>query len=90
VARGDIVDGVALSAALQAGRLGGAALGVTEEEPLPPASPLWALPNLIISPHVAGGGSSGYPQQKALFGKNLLRFAAGEPLLNVCHIAAGT
>jgi phosphoglycerate dehydrogenase-like enzyme len=90
VARGDIVDGVALSAVLQAGRLGGAALDVTEEEPLPPASPLWDLPNLIISPHVAGGGSSGYPQQKALFGKNLLRFAAGEPLLNVCYIAAAT
>jgi hypothetical protein len=37
----------------------------------------------------AGGGSSGYPQQKALFGENLLRFAAGEPLLNICRGAAG-
>jgi phosphoglycerate dehydrogenase-like enzyme len=88
VARGDIVDGAALIAALQAGRLGGAALDVTEVEPLAPASPLWDLPNVIISPHVAGGGSSGYPQQKALFGKNLLRFSAGEPLLNVCRGAA--
>jgi len=89
VARGDLVDGAALIAALQAGRLGGAALDVAEVEPLAPSSPLWDLPNVIISPHVAGGGSSGYPQQKALFGENLLRFAAGEPLLNVCRDAAG-
>lgn len=87
VARGDIVDGAALIVALQSGRLGGAALDVTEIEPLPPASPLWDLPNVIISPHVAGGGSNGYQQQKELFGKNLLRFSAGEPLLNVCRRA---
>jgi phosphoglycerate dehydrogenase-like enzyme len=85
VARGDIVDGAALVAALRAGRLAGAALDVTEVEPLTPASPLWDLPNLIVTPHVAGGGSSGYAEQKALFGNNLLRFAGGEPLLNVCH-----
>ena len=85
VARGDIVDGAALIAALQAGRLGGAALDVAEVEPLAPTSPLWDLPNVIISPHIAGGGSSGYPQQKALFAKNLLRFCAGEALLNVCR-----
>src|ERR1700722_2657483 len=87
VARGDIVDGAALIAALQARRLGGAALDVTEVEPLAPASPLWDLPNVIISPHIAGGGSSGYPQQKALFAANLLRLAAGEPLRNVCRVA---
>jgi phosphoglycerate dehydrogenase-like enzyme len=89
VARGDIVDGAALITALQAGKLGGAALDVAEVEPLPPSSPLWNLPNVIISPHIAGGGSSGYPQQKALFAENLLRFAAAEPLLNVCRSAAG-
>jgi phosphoglycerate dehydrogenase-like enzyme len=85
VARGDLVDGAALIGALQSGRLGGAALDVAEIEPLAPASPLWDLPNVIISPHVAGGGSTGYPQQKDLFGKNLLRFCAGDPLLNVCR-----
>jgi phosphoglycerate dehydrogenase-like enzyme len=90
VARGDIVDGAALVATLQAGRLAGAALDVTEIEPLPPDSPLWDLPNLIITPHIAGGGLSGYAQQQALFGKNLLRFAAGESLLNVCRMAAVT
>jgi phosphoglycerate dehydrogenase-like enzyme len=88
VARGDIVDCGALIAALQAGRLGGAALDVTDVEPLAATSPLWDLPNVIISPHIAGGGSTGYPQQKALFAKNLARFAAGEPLLNVCRQAA--
>jgi phosphoglycerate dehydrogenase-like enzyme len=88
VARGDLVDGAALAAALQARKLGGAALDVTEVEPLGPASPLWDLPNLIITPHVAGGGSTGYPQQKALFARNLSRFTAGEPLLNVCRIRA--
>jgi len=44
------------------------------------------LPNVIISPHVAGGGSSGYLQQKALFADNLARFVADEPLRNVCRI----
>src|SRR5579871_283861 len=73
VARGNIVDGAALAAALQAGRLAGAALDVTETEPLPVDSPLWEVPNLVISPHVAGGGTTGYPQQKALFADNLAR-----------------
>jgi phosphoglycerate dehydrogenase-like enzyme len=85
VARGNIVDGAALLEALKAGRLEGAALDVSEIEPLPPQSPLWDAPNLIISPHVAGGGSTGYPQQKALFGQNLARYLAGGPLLNVCR-----
>lgn len=88
VARGDLLDGAALADALEAGLIAGAALDVTEVEPLQSTSPLWDLPNLIISPHVAGGGSTGYPQQKALFADNLSRFAAGEPLLNVCRIPA--
>ena len=85
VARGDIVDGEALVAALAAGRLAGAALDVAEVEPIPADSPVWETPNLIISPHIAGGGSTGYPQQKALFGKNLALFSAGRPLVNVCR-----
>jgi phosphoglycerate dehydrogenase-like enzyme len=55
VGRGSTVDEDALAAALRAGRLAGAALDVTAEEPLPAASPLWDLPNLIITPHAAGG-----------------------------------
>jgi phosphoglycerate dehydrogenase-like enzyme len=89
VARGNIVDGAALAAALSAGALAGAALDVTETEPLPADSPLWEAPNLVLSPHVAGGGTTGYPQQKALFADNLARYLAGEPLRNVCRAAVG-
>jgi phosphoglycerate dehydrogenase-like enzyme len=88
VARGDLVDGVALAVALQAGRLAGAALDVIEVEPLQSSSLLWDLPNVIVSPHVAGGGSTGYAQQKVLFAENLARLAAGELLVNVCRIPA--
>jgi phosphoglycerate dehydrogenase-like enzyme len=89
VARGNIVDGAALAAALRAGRLAGAALDVTETEPLPAESPLWEAPNLVLSPHVAGGGTTGYPQQKALFAENLARYLAGAPLRNVCRAPPG-
>ncbi|MFM9975335.1 MAG: D-2-hydroxyacid dehydrogenase [Beijerinckiaceae bacterium] len=54
VARGKVVDEAALVATLQAGALAAAALDMTEEEPLLPSSPLWAMPNVIITPHSAG------------------------------------
>ena len=82
IARGEILDEAALVQALRDGRLGGAGLDVAETEPLPSASPLWDLPNVIISPHIAGGGGKDYAQQKALFSANLERFRAGRPLLN--------
>lgn len=63
VGRGATVDEEALAAALTAGRLAGAAIDVTATEPLPPGSPLWDAPNLIITPHVAGGR----PQHAAEF-----------------------
>jgi phosphoglycerate dehydrogenase-like enzyme len=83
IARGEIVDEAALIAALREGRLGGAALDVTEVEPLPESSPLWDLPNVIITPHVAGAGAKDYDQQRDLFGQNLERFLAGRPLINL-------
>jgi len=86
VARGEIVDEAALIAALREGRLAGAGLDVNEVEPLPPDSPLWDMPNVLLSPHVAGGGSTGYFMHKRLFEQNLARLKAGEPLINECKV----
>jgi len=86
VARGEIVDEAALIAALQEGRLAGAGLDVNEVEPLPADSPLWDMPNVVLSPHVAGGGSTGYFLHRKLFEQNLARLRAGEPLINECKV----
>lgn len=64
VARGGVVDTDALAASLTEGRIGGAALDVTDPEPLPPGHPLWRAPNLIISPHV--GGTNTQPARERL------------------------
>jgi phosphoglycerate dehydrogenase-like enzyme len=86
VARGSIIDEAALIAALAEGRIGGAGLDVVATEPMATDNPLWEMPNVIVSPHVAGQGSSGYPGQRRLFGDNLARFRAGEPMLNLCDV----
>jgi phosphoglycerate dehydrogenase-like enzyme len=57
IARGSIVDQPALVEALRSGRIAGAGLDVTDPEPLPPDDPLWDAPNVVISPHCAGGTS---------------------------------
>jgi phosphoglycerate dehydrogenase-like enzyme len=88
VARGEIIDEAALIAALQEGRLAGAGLDVNEVEPLPSESPLWDMPNVILSPHIAGGGSTGYPMHRKLFEQNLKRLRSGEPLINECKVPA--
>jgi len=88
VARGEIVDEAALLAALRERRLAGAGLDVNEIEPLPPDSPLWDMPNVLLSPHVAGGGSTGYAMHRKLFEQNLARLKAGEPLINECRVPA--
>jgi phosphoglycerate dehydrogenase-like enzyme len=88
VARGEIVDEAALIAALRERRIAGAGLDVNEVEPLPPESPLWDMPNVVLSPHVAGGGSTGYFMHRKLFEQNLARLKAGEPLINECKIPA--
>ncbi|RMF79480.1 MAG: D-2-hydroxyacid dehydrogenase [Chloroflexi bacterium] len=82
IARGKIVDEAALIAALQSGHLRGAALDVFETEPLPSDSPLWALPNVIISPHSASTASTENQKLTDLFCENLKRYIAGESLIN--------
>jgi phosphoglycerate dehydrogenase-like enzyme len=83
VSRGGTVDPVALAAALRDGRLAGAALDVTEPEPLPADDPLWHAPNLIVTPHVAGFGSAMLAARiRELVAANARRFAAGQPLLH--------
>jgi phosphoglycerate dehydrogenase-like enzyme len=80
VARGGLVDTDALVAALRSGSLGGAALDVTDPEPLPDGHPLWSLENAIITPHVANTWVMGAPALRSLVARNVARFAAGEEL----------
>jgi phosphoglycerate dehydrogenase-like enzyme len=81
VSRGPVVDGTALHAALVAGKLAGAALDVTDPEPLPAADPLWKAPGVIITPHIATFGSIATGQRLAdQYDRNLERFARGEAL----------
>jgi phosphoglycerate dehydrogenase-like enzyme len=80
IARGRIVDEQALIRALREGWISGAGLDVTEIEPLPSYSPLYSLPNVILTPHIAGV-SVHYEQRLAeVFADNLQRYRAGEPL----------
>lgn len=89
VARGQVVDEAALVRALQEGWIAGAGLDVFEQEPLPPDSPLWELPNAIVTPH-ASAAVEGYAEHAARFvAENLRRFVAGEPLMNVVDRAKG-
>jgi phosphoglycerate dehydrogenase-like enzyme len=81
--RGPVIDEAALVEELRSARLGGAALDVFETEPLPAASPLWHLPNVIVSPHI-GGDVPGWERWfTESFLQELRRFIAGEPLRNV-------
>jgi D-2-hydroxyacid dehydrogenase (NADP+) len=89
VARGKIVDEAALLSALESGQLHGAMLDVFEREPLDPSSPLWTLPNVIISPHSSGVRPDHWDEVIDLFGENLHRFQSGEPLLNQVDCTAG-
>lgn len=83
VSRGGVVDHAALASALKEHRLAGAALDVFPKEPLPPESPLWKMPNVILTPHVAGITPFYNERALELFSENLQRFLAGRPLLNL-------
>ncbi|MGQ9467788.1 MAG: D-2-hydroxyacid dehydrogenase [Anaerolineae bacterium] len=89
ISRGAIVDEEALIEALQAGRIGGACLDVFSQEPLPPESPLWDMPNVIITPHNSWSSPHIEEREIDLFLENLRRYVAGEPLLNVVDKQAG-
>jgi phosphoglycerate dehydrogenase-like enzyme len=81
--RGDVVDEGALIEALEAGRLAGAGLDVFAQEPLPRSSPLWSMPNVLVSPHVGGMSRHTRERGAAFFAVNLMRYLEGQPLLNV-------
>src|SRR5262249_49540922 len=86
IGRGALIDESALIAALRSGHLGGAALDVFAEEPLPPDNPLWELPNVLISPHSGSTSDRENARLTELFCENLRRFLAGEPLLNILNL----
>jgi len=89
MARGGIVDETALARMLREGRLRGAVLDVFEEEPLPEASPLWDVPNLVVTPHVAGFRRDYLERVFEIFAENVLRLEAGRPLRNAIDRARG-
>ncbi len=91
VGRGTAVDSGALFRALQSGVIAGAALDVTEPEPLPADSPLWGLPNLILTPHIAGRWQvpENYERVFAIVLENLGRYVRGEPLQKRVSLTAG-
>lgn len=86
IARGALVDQSALKRALQEGRLGGAALDVTDPEPLPADDPLWDMPNVIISHHSASTADTENGKLTDLFIRNLRHYLNGEPLENLLDI----
>lgn len=89
VARGRLIDERALLRALRDGPLGGAVLDTFRDEPLPPMSSFYDLPNVIVTPHTAWSSGRVLDRSIELFCDNLRRFAKGEPLLNVVDPAAG-
>jgi phosphoglycerate dehydrogenase-like enzyme len=83
VGRGSAITEPDLIAALESGHLSGAALDVTQTEPLPEDSPLWKLENLILTPHIAGGGPNFYRKAESLLRRNAQNFVSGTPLENL-------
>ena len=87
--RGPLVDEPALIRALERGTIAGAALDVFDREPLPLASPLWSMPQVILSPHISGLGPRLWERSMELFARNLVAFREGRPLENLVDKRAG-
>jgi len=84
VGRGGVVDERALLAALREGRVGGAAMDVFEDEPLPRESPWWTAPNTIVTPHIAGLGRQYLERAAEVVAENVARIGRGTPL--ICQV----
>ena len=89
VTRGKIMDDASLVEALETGQIAGAGLDVTPQEPLPSDHPLWNMPNVIITPHTAGGSPNRQDRIVNLFCENLRRFLKGENMLSVIEKKKG-
>ena len=89
VARGSLLDEAALLRALESGRLAGAALDVTATEPLPPESPLWKAPNLLITPHTSAISDRLWERETSLLMEQLDRWFDGRELLNRVDFSRG-
>lgn len=89
VARGVLIDTPALVDALESGRIGGAALDVTDPEPLPDDHPLWSVENVIITPHIANTWDMALPDLAELVARNVAKFSSGAPLEGLVDVAAG-
>lgn len=89
VARGGVVDTEALVVALRAHTIAGAALDVTEPEPLPESHALWSLPNVLVTPHCANTPEMAVPVLTERVRENVRRYATGEPMLGVVDVDAG-
>jgi phosphoglycerate dehydrogenase-like enzyme len=89
VGRGGSVVAADLIAALKSKRIAGAALDVTDPEPLPASSELWRLPNVLITPHVSGESELTVKLRTAVLMENLRRFVAGDPMVSVVDLQRG-
>ena len=89
VTRGELVDADALIEAVTTGRIAGAGLDVQPMEPMPPDHPIWTTPNILLTPHIAGGSQFRTPRLLDRFVRNLARLRAGEPLEGVIDRSKG-
>jgi phosphoglycerate dehydrogenase-like enzyme len=89
IGRGESVVTAALAAALEAGELGGAGLDVTDPEPLAQGHPLWSMPNVIITPHIATSSDFRSDRTVTLVVENVRRYVRGDRMLSVVDLAAG-